>query len=68
MGHNSCSLLESIQFACAAKQWPDRLQPQRNDMPKRTIRSFADLDAMRGKVDHVLTLFSGVMASGLRAF
>ena len=32
-------------------------------MPTRTIRSFADLDAMRGKVDHVLTLFSGGLDS-----
>lgn len=32
-------------------------------MATRIIRSFSDLDAMRGKVDHVLTLFSGGLDS-----
>jgi argininosuccinate synthase len=32
-------------------------------MSTRIIRSFADLDAMQGQVDHVLTLFSGGLDS-----
>lgn len=32
-------------------------------MSTRRIRSFADLDAMKGQVDHVLTLFSGGLDS-----
>jgi argininosuccinate synthase len=32
-------------------------------MQKRTIRSFDDLDALAGRVDHVLTLFSGGLDS-----
>lgn len=32
-------------------------------MSTRIIRSFADLDAMRGQTDHVLTLFSGGLDS-----
>lgn len=32
-------------------------------MPTRRIRSFADLDAMQGRVGHVLTLFSGGLDS-----
>ncbi len=32
-------------------------------MPTRRIRSFEDLDAMQGQVDHVLTLFSGGLDS-----
>lgn len=32
-------------------------------MPTRIIRSFADLDAMQGRVGHVLTLFSGGLDS-----
>ncbi|MGJ7574003.1 argininosuccinate synthase-related protein [Variovorax sp. RB2P76] len=32
-------------------------------MPTRRIRSFGDLDVMNGRVDHVLTLFSGGLDS-----
>lgn len=32
-------------------------------MATRIIRRSSDLDAMRGKVDHVLTLFSGGLDS-----
>ena len=32
-------------------------------MSTRIIRSFTDLDAMRGQTDHVLTLFSGGLDS-----
>ncbi|MGJ7565480.1 hypothetical protein ACSFBM_16640 [Variovorax sp. GB1R11] len=32
-------------------------------MPTRRIRSFGDLDAMKGRIDHVLTLFSGGLDS-----
>jgi argininosuccinate synthase len=32
-------------------------------MPTQIIRSFADLDAMQGRVNHVLTLFSGGLDS-----
>ena len=32
-------------------------------MSTRIIRSFADLDAMQGQTDHVLTLFSGGLDS-----